>query len=148
MQYWRGNEDELEKHQKYHRHLDTDEKEYFKIDNLETTKINRKYTEQAGLPEGDIISANGKVKYDTINKTWKSTICNKSNNKYNRKQIINHVNSTYGENRQNKPNRIGKGKLKESDDYIICKMEHDYGRIRTECEYSEEINDFVKKICM
>ena len=82
--------------------------------------------------------ANGNVRYDATRKIWICNICNKTNNKYNRIQIINHVNSTHGENKQNKPNRKGKGKLIERDDYIICKMEHDYGRIRTEYEFSEE----------
>ena len=135
---WWKNEDELKKHQNYHCHLSYAEKEYFNIGDMDSTTINRKLTDQAGLPQESIVLADGKVKYDAINKTWTCTICNKTKNKYNRKQIVNHVNSMHGENKQNKPNRKGKGKLIEKDDYIICKMEHDYGRIRTECDFVDE----------
>ena len=132
------------KHQKYHWHLSTDEQEYFKIDNIETTKINRKLADHDGFPSIDLTLENGKVKYDAENKTRICAICNKENRKYNRRHILNHVIPTRGENKQNKPRRIGKGKLVEIEDYIIRKMEHDYGRIRTEYESPEEIKDFVK----
>ena len=111
---------------------------------METTTINRKLTNQAGLPQNDMLLADGKVKYDAQKKTWTCAICNNTKHKYNRKQIINRVNSTHGENRQNIPNRKGKGKLIERDNYIICNMERDYGGIRTECEFPNETNDFVK----
>ena len=42
---------------------------------------------------------------------------------------INHVIPTHGENKQNIPIMIGKGKLVGKEDCIISKMAHDYGRL-------------------
>ena len=73
-------------------------------------------------------------------------ICNLVKNKYNRKQMFGHVNTTHNENGTYKPNRLGKGKLVETENDIILNMEHDYGRIRTEREYDESIDDFIRKL--
>jgi len=52
-----------------------------------------------------------------------------------------------GGNKSRKPSRMGKGKLVENkDNGAILYMEHDYGRIRTELEFSDEVNDFVRKL--
>ena len=61
--------------------------------------------------------------------------------------MINHANSTHGENGSYKPNRKGKGKLIENVIFDkILNMEHDYGRIRTEHEYSSEKDDFIRNL--
>ena len=57
-----------------------------------------------------------------------------------------HVNTAHGENKPFKPNRIGKGKLIETEDDIILNMEHDYGGIRTEREYDEDKGEFIRKL--
>ena len=66
--------------------------------------------------------------------------------KYNGKQMIIHANTARGESEPFKPNRIGKGKLVETENDIILKMEHDYGGIKTEREYDESIDDFVRQL--
>ena len=76
--------------------------------------------------------SDNKVKYDSVNKLWICLVCNKTNNnKYNMKQIMNHVKSAHGENGPYKPDRKGKGKLIENKEHdIILQMEHEYGRIK------------------
>ena len=39
--------------------------------------------------------SNGNVKYNALSKTWNCTICDYSRNKYNRKQVTNHVNAKH-----------------------------------------------------
>ena len=99
-----------------------------------------------GLPKEDTYFANNKVKYDATTKTWICLICNLRKNKYNRKQMMGHVNTAHGENKPFKPNRTGKGKLIEVENDVILNMEHDYGRVRTEREYGENKDDFTRKL--
>ena len=49
---------------------------------------------------------------------------------------------------KNRPSRKGKWKLIERDDYVICKMERDYGRIRTEYDFSDGKRGIRKKLRM
>ena len=53
----------------------------------------RKLTKHLGLPTNDKMTANNKAKYIAKTKTWKCTICDKTSTNYNRRQIINHVNT-------------------------------------------------------
>ena len=41
---------------------------------MENAEINRKLTNNAGLPEDDIALADGKARYDAISKNWICTI--------------------------------------------------------------------------
>ena len=79
------------------------------------------------LPEKDILIANGKAKYD-ITKKYGYVRYSARNNKYNRRRIINRVDSTHGENAPYKPGRIGNVTLIENGIIdTILQMEHDYG---------------------
>ena len=82
-----------------------------------------------GLPKEDTYFANNRIKYDYATKTWICLICNIVKGKYNRKQMFGHVNTTHREDGTFKPNRVGKGKLIETENDIILNTEHDYGRI-------------------
>ena len=81
--------------------------------------------------------SNGKIKYNADSKTWECTICNKTSSKYNRKQIINHVNTAHIANKSSLRNRTVRGTHVEKENDRILQMEHDYGRITTEIEYDE-----------
>ena len=66
-------------------------------------------------------------------------------NKYNRGQIISHVNSTHGGNKSHSPSRVGKGKIVENKyNGVILNTEHDYVGIGAEFEFAREINDFAR----
>jgi len=89
------NTEELEKHIKYRCRLNIEEK-YFGVNNEVTIQLNRKLTKYTCLSNESIMLDGNKVKYDAENQLWICTICNETKNKYNRKRIITHVNSTHG----------------------------------------------------
>ena len=92
--------------------------------------LNRKLTKYAGFPNDNVMLSDNKAKYGAANRLWICMICNKTKNKYTRKRIINHVNSTHGGNKSHKPSRIGKGKLVEyKDNDVSLNMEHVMGEL-------------------
>ena len=60
-------------------------------------KINRLEYYQHGLPNGDKIMANGKMKYSYSDKLWICAICNFRSNKYNWLQMLGRVKSKHAE---------------------------------------------------
>ena len=49
-------------------------------------------TKETGLPNCELLIANGKVKYNQIGKTWNCQLCNYIRTKYEWKQVAHHAN--------------------------------------------------------
>ena len=96
--------------------------------------INRKFTEQLGLPFQDTYIADGKIKYHANTKIWECAICHKESTKYNRRQVLNHVNAAQTASKSPLRTRTERVTHIEKTNDRILQMEHDYGRITTEIE--------------
>ena len=86
---------DVQKHIKFRRHLNEEEKQFFNFDNIDIISINRRIFEQHGLPLNATYMANGDIFYNSTNKTWKCTICGKITGKYEWGKITNRVNSKH-----------------------------------------------------
>ena len=137
---WCADENELNKHLKFHCHLSEEEKKFPQPpdDNL---AISRKLTKNIGLPANTITLANGEVKYNAEIKIRECTICQKTCFKYNRRQI-NHVNANRTARKSSFRTNFPRGTHVAKKNDRILQMEQDYGRIRLVGEFNEEINDF------
>ena len=99
-------------------------KEYF-TEKIDENKSNRESNINFGLPNKTMAYNNGKVIYDIDNEKWKCTICNFARDKFNRKQVMNHVNSKHINNTKKLHiiNTRLKGKLKDQDNETLVKWE-------------------------
>ena len=126
-----------EKHLMYHCHLTSEEKEFY-ITPEDNEAINRKRTEQQGLPSEDKLISNGKIKYPATLKLWECMICHKESTKYNRRQMINHVNTAHIASSSSLRTSTKRGMRVEKEDDIVLKMGNCYGRIKTVYELSSD----------
>ena len=127
---WWNNELELNKHLQYHCHLTSEEKDFFQI-NEDETQLNRKKTTHIGLPKEDTLIANKNIKYTAATKTWNCQLCTKMSTKYNRRQMINHVNTMRTVIKTTLKTKKPKGANVEINGPFgkILTMEKDYGKI-------------------
>ena len=95
------------------------------------------------LPTNDKFIANNKVKYIAKTKTWKCLLCAKTSTKYNRRQIINHVNTKHNIRKTVIKPRKPRGTHIEKPNDKILQMESDYGKITI--RYEPIINSEVRQ---
>ena len=61
----------------------------------EALRISRRYTKQIRLASRESLIRNGNIKYRDNTKIWECMICHRKCTNYNRRQIINHVNTKH-----------------------------------------------------
>ena len=83
-----------------------------------------------GLPSKDTLISNGNIIYRAGSKTWECLICHQTSNKYNRNQMINHVNAKHTATKESLRTGTERGTHVEKENGKILKMECDYGKIR------------------
>ena len=140
-----NNETDLQTHLNFHCHLTNDERNFFIIPE-DSGLVNRKLTTQTGLPSKDSTIANGNVKYNSNDKTWECLICHKKSSKYNRRQIINHVNTKHTADKKSLRTKTARGTHIEKENDKILLMESDYGRIRHTYGYDEENDEWARTL--
>ena len=107
------------------------------IDNEEHT-TNRRSFYHLRIPNKDSYYPNGNIHYNATAEIWTCMICNQKSRKYNREQIIAHVNLKRSKRKQEtRLSRSG-----ETEDGFAINKALAFGRIRLEMIYSEETNDF------
>ena len=125
----RRNGKELQKHIKYPANLTISEKEYCQIANIGF--INRRGPRETGLPNCELLIANGRSKYGAVNIIRLCRIRNYRRSKHGRRQVINRANTKL--NITHNPHihkRINKGMHIALPNDITLQMEIDYGRIK------------------
>ena len=74
-----------------------------------------------GLPSKDTLISNGNVIYRAEGKIWECLICHQTSNKYNRNQMINHVDAKHNAAKESLRTRTERGTHVEKRMTKSCK---------------------------
>ena len=94
--------------------------------------MNRNLTKNIGLPQEDTLISNNNIKYDAQSKLWKCMLCTKLSTKYNRRQMINHVNTKHNISRTVIKTTKKKGTHVEKHDDKILKWKWAMGKLQSD----------------
>ena len=84
-------------------------------------------TKNIGLPNEDIVIDNGDIRYNADGKHGNVYSAESKSQKYNRGQMINHVNTKHNATKAQLRTRTERVTQIEKDNGPVLQMEHDYG---------------------
>ena len=90
--------------------------------------MDRRNIKNIGLPAKDTLISNGNIIYKAEDKIWECLICHQTSRKYNRNQMINHVNAKHTVAKESQRTRKERGTHVEKENDKILQMECDYGK--------------------